>query len=78
MYLSRVLNVSVAGLTRAELTKHLEARGIPKSSIDKIKDYLTRSEMGRFGPKSDDQGWELLARTDELLFELDGIIPTIK
>jgi hypothetical protein len=71
VYLSQALSVSATGLTRTELANHLHRRGVPKSLINKIKDYLARSEMGRFGPKSDDNGWELLARTDELLFELD-------
>jgi hypothetical protein len=70
-YLSEVLQAPTKGLTRTELAKQLQKRGLDKAQIDKINDYLAQSEMGRFGPKTDDAGWELLAKTDALLFELD-------
>ncbi len=73
-YLADTLGVSTRGLTQTDLSKRLKEKGVPKSLINKIKDYLNRSEMARFGPGADDNGWELLARTDELLFELDKVV----
>ncbi len=72
-YLSEALQVSVRGLTQTELISRLQGQGIPKSLTNKIQDHLTRSEIARFSPGSDNDGWELLARTDELLFALDEI-----
>ncbi len=74
IYLGDALQVSVKGLTQTDLANRLLERGLPKALVDKIEAYLAQSEMGRYGPKSDDdEGWELLARTEELLFELDNI-----
>lgn len=71
-YLSDMLDMQVSGLTQTDLAKQLQEYGLPKNLTDNIKNYLAESEMGRFGPKNDD-GWDLLARTDDVLLELDNI-----
>ena len=70
-YLGQVLNATVKGLTRTELAERLQAHGLSILQVHKINDYLAQSEMGRYGPKTDNAGWELLAKVDKLLFELD-------
>ena len=59
-------------MTQTELAKRLQEFGLSNNLTGKIKDYLAESETGRFGPKND-EGWDLLARTDDVLYELDGI-----
>lgn len=70
-YLSEVLGISTRGLTHSDLVSRLQERGLNKSLTERIRDCLIRSEMGRYGPKGEDEGWTLLAQTDELLFKLD-------
>lgn len=70
-HLSQLLGTTVKGLTRPDLSQRLEAQGLSKAQIDRVNDCLAEGEVGQFGPKTDDAGWELLAKTDELLFELD-------
>ena len=70
-YLSEMLSTSVRGSTQTELISLLQERGLNKTAINKVKECLLESEMGRYGPRTDDQGWALLSKTDELLFELD-------
>lgn len=70
-YLGQMLSTSVKGLTRTELADRLQARGLSILQIHKVNDYLAQSEMGRYGPQTDNAGWELLAKVDKLLFELD-------
>ena len=72
--LSKVLNTPVKGLTQTELAQRLDKYGLTKTLVNKIKDCLALSEMGRYGPKTDDQGWKLMAIADELLFELDKVL----
>jgi len=73
-YLEEMLQTPVKGLTQKELVHRLQQHGLPQASIGKIGDYLAESEMGRFGPKGDDEGWNLLAQTEKLLFELDQLL----
>ncbi len=73
IYLGNVLQTSVKGLTRTELANRLQNQGLSKALTDRVEDYLARSEMGRFGPGGENDGWELLAKTDELLIELDKV-----
>ncbi|MCB0191261.1 MAG: BatD family protein [Anaerolineae bacterium] len=70
-YLGQRLGSSVKGLTRMELAERLKADNLSMLQIHKINDYLARSEMGRYGPQTDNAGWDLLAKADKLLFELD-------
>ncbi|MCB0208676.1 MAG: BatD family protein, partial [Anaerolineae bacterium] len=70
-YLGQRLDTSVKGLTRTELADRLKAHGLSVMQIHKINDYLAQSEMGRYGPQTDNAGWDLLAKVDKLLFELD-------
>jgi len=70
-YLGEVLGTPTKGLTQTDLANRLQQRGLAKSLINRIKDCLAESEMGRFGPGLDDAGWGLLTKTEELLFELD-------
>jgi hypothetical protein len=70
-YLSQALQTSVNGLTRAELTSRLGGLGLEQTLIERIEDSLTQSELGRFGPVTDDVGWSLMVETDDLLFKLD-------
>ncbi|MCB9076483.1 MAG: protein BatD [Anaerolineaceae bacterium] len=70
-YLGRMLGASVKGLTRTELADRLQTHGLSILQAHKINDYLAQSEMGRYGPQTNDAGWELLAKVDKLLFELD-------
>lgn len=72
-YLSEMLTTSVHGSTQTEIIKLLQERGLDKAVINKVKECLIESEMGRYGPGTDDQGWALLSKTDELLFELDEV-----
>jgi hypothetical protein len=47
--------------------------GLNETLVGQIEHCLTQSEMGRYGPITDDDGWALMAETDELLFELDEV-----
>ncbi|HMQ53115.1 MAG TPA: BatD family protein, partial [Anaerolineae bacterium] len=71
-YLSERLGVPVAGLTRNELAQRLKTREVSLVEIGKIQAYLDQAETGRFGPPSEDAGWELVGKTDKLLHALDG------
>jgi hypothetical protein len=73
-YLSEALGVSTRGLTHSDLISRLQERGLNKTLIERVKDCLVRSEIGRYGPKGEDEGWTLLAQTDELLFKLDAAL----
>jgi hypothetical protein len=73
-YLSEVLGVSTRGLTHSDLSFRLQERGLNKTLIERVKDCLIRSEIGRYGPKNEDEGWTLLTQTDELLFKLDAAL----
>ncbi len=70
-YLSQVLKTSVNGLTRTELAERLREHGLAETLIERIADCLAQSEIGRYGPITDDAGWSLMTTADELLFELD-------
>jgi hypothetical protein len=70
-YLGSLLGTSVSGLTRADLSSRLDQRGVPRKLINRIEGCLNQSEMGRYGPGTEDGGWDLLAETDRLLFDLD-------
>jgi len=70
-YLTDMLQSPVNGLTRAELVERLQEHGLERGLIQRIEDCLTRSEVGRYGPGTEDAGWSLLTATDDLLFELD-------
>lgn len=70
-YLSDRLGVPVAGLTRHELAQRLKTREVSPVQISQIQAYLDQAEIGRFGPPSEDAGWELVGKTDKLLHALD-------
>jgi hypothetical protein len=72
-YLETVLEMSITGLTRTELARRLREYGLNESLIKRIRSCLAQSEMGRFGPITEDAGWSLMATIDELLFELDKV-----
>lgn len=73
-YLGDTLNASVKGLTLSELANRLKERGLEQKLVNQIKETLSQSEMGRYGPKSEeDRGWGLLTETDALLFRLDKV-----
>jgi hypothetical protein len=73
-YLSEALGISTRGLTHSDLVSRLQDRGLNKTLVERVRDCLIRSEMGRYGPKGEDDGWTLLAQTDELLFKLDAAL----
>jgi hypothetical protein len=72
-YLSDMLQMPTKGLTRTELARRLQAAGLSKDQISRVNDYLAQSEMGRYSPKTEDAGWELLVKVDKLLFDLDRV-----
>lgn len=74
-YLSTALQTPVNGLTRTELTRRLHQAGLSEALIERVEACLAQSEMGRYGPVTDDAGWALMAETDALLRELDGALP---
>lgn len=71
IYLSQQLGVAAKGLTHSDLEKRLREQGLAAALVNNIKDCLIQSEIGRYGPKTEDAGWQLVAQTDELLRELD-------
>jgi hypothetical protein len=73
-YLSEALQTPINGLTRTELARRLHQAGLSKALIERVEDCLAQSEMGRYGPATDDAGWSLMAETDALLRELDGVL----
>ncbi len=73
LYLSDALKSSVNGLTRLELAKRLEQSGLEESLVARIDSCLVQSELGRYGPVTEDAGWSLMVETDALLFELDKV-----
>jgi hypothetical protein len=73
-YLSDLLGISTWGLTHSDLVSRLQERGVSKTLTDRIKDCLIQSEIGRYGPKTNDEGWALLAQADELLVKLDAVL----
>lgn len=72
-YLQTVLKIPVTGLTHSELVKALREYGLDEALVVRIRDCLAQSEMGRYGPVTEDAGWSLMVETDELLFELDEV-----
>ncbi|MBI1881003.1 MAG: protein BatD [Chloroflexi bacterium] len=70
-YLSATLQTPVNGLTRTELARRLRQAGLDKGLIERLEACLAHSEMGRYGPPSDDAGWQLMAETEALLRDLD-------
>jgi hypothetical protein len=72
-YLSEKLQQPTKGLTRTELARRLQGQGVSQKLIDRVNEYLAESELGRYGPQLGDAGWDLLARTDQLLFDLDKV-----
>lgn len=70
-YLGQMLGAPINGLTRTELSNRLQKHGLSIVQVRKINDYLAQSETGRYGPQADNAGWELLAKADKLLSELD-------
>lgn len=70
-YLEVILKIPVIGLTRTELANRLREDGFDEFLIERIRNCLVQSEMGRYGPITDDAGWSLMTEVDELLFELD-------
>jgi hypothetical protein len=70
-YLSEMLQTSVNGLTRTELAARLSQYGLNEALIKRIEDCLAQSEIGRYGPVTEDVGWSLMVKTDALLFDLD-------
>jgi hypothetical protein len=70
-YLNKALQTPVNGLTRTELTHRLRQRGLSRSLIERIEACLAQSEIGRYGPPTEDAGWSLMAETETLLHELD-------
>jgi hypothetical protein len=73
-YLSAALQTPVNGLTRTELARHLRQRGLSKGLIERLEACLAQSEMGRYGPTTDDTGWSLMAETETLMHELDAVL----
>ncbi len=73
-YLSETLQRPVNGLTQAELGRYLEQHGLDESLIQAIQSCLTRCEMERYGPATNDSGWSLMTTADELLVKLDGAL----
>jgi len=72
-YLETILGMPVSGLTRPEIARYLRRTGLDEHYVQRINDCLAQSEMGRYGPVTDDGGWSLMAEADELLFELDEL-----
>jgi len=72
-YLETILGMPVSGLTRPEIARYLRRTGLDEHYVQRINDCLAQSEMGRYGPVTDDGGWSLMTEADELLFELDEL-----
>ena len=73
-YLETILGIPIAGLARTELADRLLEYGLDEPLIERIRNCLAQSKMGRYGPITDDAGWSLMAEADELLFELDEVL----
>ena len=73
-YLSGMAGSSITALSSTERANRLEQAGLSKNLVARIEACLAQGEMGRFGPQTDDEGWDLLARTDELLIDLDKAV----
>jgi hypothetical protein len=72
-YLSDILKTPVNGLTRAELNSRLRAGGVDETLVRRIEACFYQSELGRFGPATDDVGWSLMVEADDVLFNLDRV-----
>jgi hypothetical protein len=72
-YLGNVLKTSVNGLTRTELATRLQEQGLDPALVERIEHCLAESEIGRYGPVSEDSGWPLMVEADSILFELDKV-----
>jgi hypothetical protein len=70
-YLNATLKTPVNGLTRTELAHRLRQAGLGEELIQRLESCLAHSEIGRYGPPTDDAGWELMAQTEALLRDLD-------
>lgn len=70
-YLGAALKTPVSGLTRTELARRLREAGLTIGLIERLETCLAQSEIGRYGPATDDAGWGLMAETEALLGELD-------
>lgn len=72
-YLETALKTPVIGLTRTKLARYLREGGLDERLVERIQHCLAESEVGRYGPITEDAGWSLMAETDELLFSLDEV-----
>ncbi|MCQ3972614.1 MAG: hypothetical protein DPW09_04100 [Anaerolineae bacterium] len=73
-YLGAALHTPVQGLTRTELARRLRGAGLNEALIERVEACLAQSEIGRYGPPSDDAGWGLMAETEALLRELEEVL----
>lgn len=72
-YLSDILKTPVNGLTRSELNSRLRAGGVDETLVRRIEACFYQSELGRFGPATDDVGWSLMVEADDILFNLERV-----
>lgn len=70
-YLEDVLGSPVKGLARTELTQRLRQANLDQGLLARINDCLDESDMGNYGPNTDDAGWTLMEKTEALLYDLD-------
>lgn len=75
-YLSDKLNQPVVGLTRQALASLLTEHGLTVYLVERIKECLDRSELGRFAPEANTpvHATALLTTVDDLIDELDKVL----
>ncbi|MCJ7625250.1 MAG: hypothetical protein MUO76_17270, partial [Anaerolineaceae bacterium] len=74
-YLSDKLYLSVTGLTYNALARQLTGKNIHPELVERVKDYLSYSEIGRFSPEDSDPdlACRLLEDTKMLITDLERV-----
>lgn len=70
-YLEDILGYPVKGLARPELAQRLHQENLDPALVTRVNDCLDESDVGRYGPVTEDAGWTLMEKTEALLYDLD-------
>ena len=70
-YLEDILGYPVKGLARTELTQRLRQENLNQALVTRINHCLDESDVGSYGPATEDAGWTLMEKTETLLYDLD-------
>ena len=71
-FISEKLTRPISGLTQDEMDELLRSEGVDEELIERVQNYITLSEFGRYAPSEENTSpKELLRRTEKLIMDLD-------